>query len=99
MRVERWLRISSRRRGYTAGQMDARTSGSPAAAPRMTPSLTGRPSAPMSSTATITCSSSGLRTPASTMVTVRSLPPSQRASSSSGLWVADRPMRCGGRVA
>ena len=47
--------------------------------------------------------SSGLRTPASTMVTgrgaarrsVSSVPPRKRAISSSGRCVADRPMRCG----
>ena len=55
----------------------------------------------MSSTGTITSTSSGLRTPASTIVTgdarCRRLnePPRNRAISSSGRCVADSPMRCG----
>ena len=60
------------------------------------------PRAPMSSTGTTTSISSGLRMPASTMVTGRgrpgaSKPPRKRAISSSGRCVADSPMRCGGR--
>ena len=56
----------------------------------------------MSSTGTMTSTSSGLRTPASTIVTGRgwpsaSRPPRKRAISSSGRCVADSPMRCGGR--
>jgi hypothetical protein len=59
----------------------------------------------MSSTGTTTSTSSCLRTPASTMVTgrgrrpsgVSSRPPRNRATTSSGRWVADRPMRWGGR--
>ena len=56
----------------------------------------------MSSTGTITSTSSALREPASTIVTGRGpsavWPPRKRAISSSGRWVAERPMRCGGRV-
>ena len=56
--------------------------------------------AAMSSTGTTTSSSSGLRAPASTIVTSRSgpMPPRKRAIVSSGRWVADRPMRWGGFV-
>ncbi len=52
----------------------------------------------MSSTGTMTWSSSGLRIPASTIVTVpvRPIPPRKRAIVSSGRWVADSPIRCGG---
>jgi hypothetical protein len=57
----------------------------------------------MSSTGTITSTSSSLREPASRMVTGRGpsgvCPPRNRAISSSGRCVADRPMRCGGRSA
>ena len=56
----------------------------------------------MSSTGTTTWSSSGLRAPASTIVTSRPgpTPPRNRAIVSSGRWVADRPIRCSGvRVA
>ena len=58
----------------------------------------------MSSTGTTTSISSGLRMPASTMVTVggagrrRSKPPRKRAISSSGRCVADSPMRWGAGV-
>ena len=51
----------------------------------------------MSSTGTMTSRSSCLRTPASTIETVLSTPPKNRANSSSGRCVADRPMRCGWR--
>jgi hypothetical protein len=54
----------------------------------------------MSSTGTTTCSSIGFRCPASTIVTARPAPstdpPRNRAISSSGRCVADRPIRCGG---
>ena len=54
----------------------------------------------MSSTGTTTSISIVLRTPASTTVTGRGVPscwpPRNRAISSSGRWVADRPMRWGG---
>ena len=57
------------------------------------------PSAPMSSMGTMTSRSSSLRTPASTTVTGRGpsavRPPRNRAISSSGRCVAERPMRCG----
>ena len=60
-----------------------------------------RPRSPMSSTGMTTSTSSGLLMPASTMLTGRAIagrrpPPRNRATSSSGRWVADRPMRCGG---
>ena len=62
------------------------------------------PSSAMSSTGTTTSSSIGLRCPASTIVTGRGAPsvawpPRNRAISSSGRCVADRPIRCGGVVA
>ena len=57
----------------------------------------------MSSTGMTTSISSGLRMPASTIVTGRGAPgadqpPRKRATSSSGRCVADSPMRCGGRA-
>ena len=57
---------------------------------------------PMSSTGTMTSSSSGLVLPTSTTDTGRGVPsgrwpPRNRAISSRGRWVADRPIRCGGR--
>ncbi len=63
------------------------------------------PSAPMSSMGTTTSTSSSLRAPASTTVTGRGAtlpseatvaPPRKRAISSSGRWVADSAIRCGG---
>ena len=85
--VERCARISSRRRGWTCGQM-LRFSGSGC--------VPGSP--PGISTRTSNC----LRDPASTMVTGRgrhlrpemSPPPRSRATSSRGRCVADSPMRC-----
>ena len=55
----------------------------------------------MSSTGMTTSISSGLEIPASTMATSRGVPgadqpPRKRATSASGRWVADRPMRWGG---
>ena len=97
--VERWARISSSSRGCIAGQMLRRTG--PAAAGPLTGSSITSPSAPMSSTGTTISTSSGLRTPALTIVTGRGplavLPPRNRAISSSGRWVADSPMRWNGR--
>ena len=62
---------------------------------RGSPSTVGAaPSSRMSSTGTTTSRSSGLRCPASTIVTGRS-PPRKREISSSGRCVADRPIRCG----
>ena len=89
-------RGSARRiRGWIAGQMLVRSS-----PPRTGPpgcSSIGRtsPSRAMSSTGTTTWSSSGLRVPASTMLTSRPspMPPRYRAMVSSGRWVALRPMR------
>ncbi len=83
-----------------AGQMLRRTG--PAAAGPLTGSSITSPSWPMSSTGTTTSISRALRNPASTTVTGwgrRSSPnpPRKRAISSSGRWVAERPMRCGGR--
>ncbi len=72
--VDTWPRTMSRRIGWMAGQMDERTSGSPAAGPLSTSAsstLMGRPSSAMSSTGTTTCTSRALRVPASTMVTGR----------------------------
>ena len=100
-------RMRSRRTGWMAGQIEWRTSGSPAAGPDSTSGMT-LPSSPMSSTGTMTSSSSCLRTPASTTLTGRAAhspvvgsrwrPPRNRATSSSGRWVADSPMRCGRTV-
>ena len=49
----------------------------------------------MSSTGTTTCRSSSLRVPASTSSIGRP-PETKRPISSSGRWVAERPIRCGG---
>ncbi len=75
MSVERWDSTSSSRRGWMAGQIDRRAG--PAAAGPVTgsPSMSW-PSSAMSSTGTTTSTSSGLRTPASTMVTGRGRRPS-----------------------
>ncbi len=92
-------RISSRMRGWMAGQMLLRASGLIAGPPGCCSWGRTSPRAAMSSTGTTTSSSRGLRVPASTIVTSRSgpMPPRNRAIVSSGRWVADRPMRCGGR--
>ncbi len=96
--VDRCCRISSNRRGWIAGQMLTR-SGPAAAGPERGSSET-RPSSDMSSIGTTTSTSIGLRWPASTIVTGRGpvgvWPPRNRAISSSGRWVADRPIRCAG---
>ena len=80
-----------------AGQMDRRA-GPAAAGPEVGSSMIW-PSSARSSIGMMTSTSRGLRTPASTMATGRasppSVPPRKRAISSSGRWVADRPMRCG----
>ena len=98
--VLRWLRISSRIRGWIAGQMLVRMSPRVAGPPGCSSSGRSSPRAAMSSTGTTTSRSSGLRAPASTTVTSRSgpVPPRNRAIVSSGRCVADSPMRCiGGR--
>ena len=48
----------------------------------------------MSSTGTWIFRSSGLRTPASTILQSRPVPTRKRPTSSRGRWVADRPIRC-----
>jgi hypothetical protein len=50
----------------------------------------------MLSTGTWILRSSGLRTPASTIRQARFGPTMKRPTSSSGFWVADRPIRCTG---
>ena len=72
--VLRWLRISSRIRGWIAGQMLVRMSPRVAGPPGCSSSGRTSPSADMSSTGTTTSRSSGLRAPASTIVTSRSGP-------------------------
>ena len=75
--VDRCERMRSSRTGCMAGQMEWRASGLPAAGPDSSspsPSSMGLPSSAMSSTGTMTWSSRGLRTPASTTVTGRGLP-------------------------
>ena len=73
----------------------------PAAAGPSTGSSMISPRRPMSSTGTTTSISMVLRMPASTTVTGRGAPsrwpPRNLAISSRGRWVADRPMRWGGR--
>ncbi len=70
--VLRWLRISSRIRGWIAGQMLVRASPRVAGPPGCSSSGRSSPRAAMSSTGTTTSRSSGLRAPASTTVTSRS---------------------------
>ena len=79
--------------------MLVRASGFVAGPPGCSSSGRTSPGAVMSSIGTTTWSSSGLRVPASTIVTSRPgpTPPRKRAIVSSGRWVADRPIRCGGR--
>ena len=97
-RVDRCDWMSSRSAGWIDGQMLLRT-GPAAAGPLWGPS-TKVPRSPMSSMGTTISISIGLRTPASMMVTGRQSlffrPPRNRAVSSSGRWVADRPIRWGG---
>ncbi len=103
--VDRCARISSSSFGWIAGQIDAADGERPSVdGPRTSGMGPGRsttlPSSAMSSTGTMTSISIGLRWPASTIVTGRGpsvvCPPRNRAISSSGRCVADRPMRCGG---
>ena len=93
-------RTRSKILGYTLGQMLERRSVSAAVAGPLRNSVVGLPRSPMSSTATITCTSSSLRTPALTICTLRAIPsrdpPRNRATSSSGRCVADSPMRWNG---
>ena len=70
--VLRWLRISSRIRGWIAGQMLVRMSPRVAGPPGCSSGGRTSPRAAMSSTGTTTWRSSGLRAPASTTVTSRS---------------------------
>ena len=65
--VEWCWRISSRIRGWIAGQMLTRASGPAAGPPGCSSSGSGSPRRERSSTGTITWSSSGLRVPASTI--------------------------------
>ena len=96
--VLRWARISSRIRGWIAGQMLTRASGLVAGPPGCSSSGRISPGFVMSSIGTTTWRSSALRAPASTIVTSRSgpAPPRNRAIVSSGRWVALSPIRCGG---
>ena len=103
MSVERCSRTSSSSRGCIAGQIERRAGPAARRTRRLGSSITV-PSSAMSSTGMTTSISSGLRTPASTTVTGRgrrtpsspvAVPPRKRAISSSGRWVADRPIRCG----
>ena len=91
--VLRWARMSSRIRGWIAGQMLVRASGLVAGPPGCSSSGSTSPIRLMSSTGTMTSSSSGLRIPASTIVTARSgpMPPRNRAIVSSGRWVRRQP--------
>ncbi len=106
--VERCARISSSTWGWIAGQIDPCGGAVPGVAgPCIDGIRCGVSETPdrsaMSSTGTTTSTSIGLRSPASTIVTGRGplavWPPRNRAISSSGRWVADRPIRCGGSCA
>ena len=81
-----------------AGQMLLRASPLVAGPPGCWSSGSTSPMADMSSTGTTTWRSSGLRAPASTIVTSRPgpVPARKRPIASSGRWVADRPIRCSG---
>ena len=102
-------RISSSSRGCTCGQMLARGSTLEIDRPvgRRPASYWGAgfcASSAMSSTGTMTSSSSSLREPGvddrdRARSVVGPWPPRNRAISSSGRCVAERPMRCGGAVA
>ena len=78
-----------------AGQIDRLPAVSPGTA-TMSDSTSG---SAMSSTGTSIRTSSGLRTPASTILHSRPGPVRKRPTSSSGRCVAERPMRCTGRPA
>ena len=112
MSVERCARISSSRRGWMAGQIDARDGADEAGPVGM--SMEGSPSLAISSTGTSTRNASCFFSAVSMITTVRSCvgvaasaarptaeaavatPPRYRATSSRGFCVADSPMRCGG---
>ena len=93
--VLRCWRISSRIRGWMAGQMLVRSSPPTTGPPGCSSIGRTSPRRAMSSTGTTTWSSSGFLVPASTMLTSRPspTPPRYRAMVSRGRWVALRPMR------
>ena len=104
--VDVCCRMRSSSTGWMAGQIEWRTSGSPAAGPIMRSSspCSGLPSSPMSSTGHDDLElerlahagvDDGDRAGAAA---VAARPPRKRATSSSGRWVADSPMRCGGAL-
>ena len=88
--IERWWRRSSPGRAHQV------------AAARCVPTLerwpVGASGSRMLSTGTWIFRSSGLRTPASTTWQSRPAPTRKRPTSSSGRWVADRPIRWSGRA-
>ena len=96
--VLRWDRISSRMRGWIAGQMLTRRSPPPTGPAGWSSGGRASPRWRMSSTGTTTWSSSALRVPASTSVTPRPSPhpARKRPIVSSGRWVAERPIRWNG---
>ena len=97
--VERWARTSESSSGYIAGQIDRRRPSEPGTSTGSSVcGSSGEPSSRMSSTGTTTSRSSSFAEPASTIVTGRgrpsaSWPPRKRATSESGRWVAESPMR------
>ena len=96
-----WARMSSRIRGWIAGQMLVRMSSRQAGPPGWSSSGRTSPSRLMSSTGTTTSRSSALRVPASTIATSRPapMPPRNRAIVSSGRCVAESPIRWSGGAA
>ena len=92
-------RISSRIRGWIAGQMLVRISPPMTGPPGCSSCGRTSPSRAMSSTGTTTWSSSGLRRRRRRSTTSRPspIPPRNRAIVSSGRWVALRPIRWSGR--
>ena len=92
------LRGSARAaRGWIAGQIELRTSGSPAAAPRMTSSssVLDRPcrARPCPRPARRSARSSGLRTPASTIVTGRGSPSRSSCAAEEAGHLVERALR------
>ena len=82
-----------------AGQIDLRVASWPANGSSSASGAGPWSGSRMLSTGTWIFRSSGLRTPVSTIVHVRFGPTMKRATSSSGFWVAESPIRCTSRSA
>jgi hypothetical protein len=97
MIVERCACTSSSNCGYIAGQIDLRVASLPPGVGSSGSSGALCSGSTIDSTGTWILTSSGLRTPASTIRQVREGPTMKRPTSSSGFCVADSPIRCGSR--